>query len=190
MKLCWDKNPSVRPTMKQCHQWTSDVEFERLRAQIALGSCTAISCSCISRIEPQYESEWINETPIVEKDDIPTVMNGSLLSQSDIQRFSLDMEIIAPDEKPEIEESFVNLPKEESDSLDNTVDSSLDVPKDFLSPQTSSSSLHETKALTASLLKDSYTQIWMCGRDQKKGLLSVFIFPDNQKSISVSSYYF
>ena len=36
-------------------------------------------------------------------------------------------------------------------------------------------------------IEASYTQIWMCGRDRKKGLLAVFILPDNQKNIFVSS---
>ena len=32
---------------------------------------------------------------------------------------------------------------------------------------------------------ESYTQVWMCGRDQKKGLLATFLFPDNRKIYKV-----
>ena len=32
---------------------------------------------------------------------------------------------------------------------------------------------------------EPYTQVWMCGRDQKKGLLATFLFPDNRKIYKV-----
>ena len=188
MKLCWHKDPSLRPTMKQCHQWTSDVKFERLRAQITLGSCSAISSCCVSRIEHQYETEWIiNSGSDIDQGGLSTTMNGVLLTQRDVQKFGVDMDIIAPNDNLEIEESFVKVDYEDLNQSLELIDGqqqSLEEPKH----QTSSSSLHDTKVLTASLLQNSYTQIWMCGRDQKKGLLSVFIFPDNQKSISVSCF--
>jgi serine/threonine protein kinase/ankyrin repeat protein/GTPase SAR1 family protein len=203
MKLCWHNDPVVRPSMRQCHEWTSSVEFERLRAQITLGNCSAISCSCVSRIEPEYENEWVKfskkHSALAE---LPTVINGVTINKQEIQQFNCDVEMIPPEtESIEIEESLVKLKNDDADTIqsidenddDVTVDTGLDngavsSPKVSFrkspSKNISSSSLNETKELTATLLKDAYTQIWMCGRDQKKGLLSVFIFPDNQRNIS------
>ena len=45
------------------------------------------------------------------------------------------------------------------------------------------------KALHASFhLDHSYTQIWMCGRDQKKGLLHIFTYYDDQPGFHVRMY--
>lgn len=222
MRLCWNQDPSVRPSMKQCHQWASSVEFERLRTQITLGSCSAISSACVSRVEPEYEDEWIPKDSSSVPTSLPVDMNGTLLTQEDVKRFSIDVDIIPPEkESLEIEESFVNISVEvdsesvrdenqpdlpdtsETDQTDNEIEqlkSSLDVVNEDVPPaikrvKVTSSSIHETKSITAALLQtqheqnkqqQAYTQVWMCGRDQKKGLLSVFIFPDNHKSVYVS----
>lgn len=204
--------------MKECLQWTSTAEFERLRAQLTLGSCTAISCACVSRIEPKHESEWIEPADTVKSENsLPTVMNGTLLTREEIERFGLNVEmLLASQDCLEIEESIIktkevvvsdepgsdeekgleSLPTEEKKK--ETEDDRVISKSDNLA---SSSSLVETKALTKELLgkedkekhhgeEQAYSQIWMCGRDQKKGLLSVFIFPDRQKTSSVSLSWF
>lgn len=221
MRLCWNQDPSVRPSMKQCHQWASSVEFERLRTQITLGSCSAISSACVSRVEPEHEDEWIEKNDMSLSASLPVDMNGTLLSQEDAMKFTFNMDIIPPEkESLEIEESFVNISVEEcsesvrdenqpdlpdtskTDQTDNEIEQvkSLDVveedvPAAVKRVKVTSSSINETKTITAALLQkqheqnkqqQAYTQVWMCGRDQKKGLLSVFIFPDNHKSVYVS----
>ena len=221
MRLCWDQDPSVRPSMKQCHQWASSVEFERLRTQITLGSCSSISSACVSRVEPEYEDEWIAKDCMSLPTILPVEINGTVLSQEDVKKLSIDMDIIPPEkESLEIEESFVNISVEEcsesvgdenqpdlpktsdTDQSDNKIEQlkpidavvNEDVPAAIKHVKVTSS-IHETKSLTAALLQtqheqnkqqQAYTQVWMCGRDQKKGLLSVFIFPDNLKSVYVS----
>ena len=222
MRLCWDQDPSVRPSMKQCHQWASSVEFERLRTQITLGSCSSISSACVSRVEPEYEDEWIAKDCMSLPTRLPVEINGTVLSQEDDKKLSIDMNIIPPEkESLEIEESFVSISVEEcSESVidenqpdlletsdtnqsDNKKNEQLkpidvvneDVPAAIKRVKVRSS-IHETKSITAAFLQTQYeqnkqqqqahTQVWMCGRDQKKGLLSVFIFPDNHKSVYVS----
>ena len=223
MRLCWDQDPSVRPSMKQCHQWASSVEFERLRTQITLGSCSAISSACVSRVEPEYEDEWIPKDSMSLSASLPVEINGTLLSQEDVKKLGISMDIIAPEKEGlEIEESFVNISVEEhsesvgdenqpdlpetsdTDQTDNEIEQlkpidtfvNEDVPAAIKRVKVTSSSINETKSITAALLQtqheqnkqqqQAYTQVWMCGRDQKKGLLSVFIFPDNHKSVYVS----
>ena len=200
--------------MKECLQWTSTVEFERLRAQLTLGSCTAISCASVSRIEPKHESEWIEPDDTVSSENsLPTVMNGTLLTREEIERFGLNVDILlASQDCLEIEESIIKTKEVETFSdepgsddergLENlsTEEKKKEAEDERVrskSIKASSSSLVETKALTKELLgkedkekrhgeEQAYSQIWMCGRDQKKGLLSVFIFPDRQKTSSVS----
>lgn len=212
MRLCWDKDPSLRPSMKECLQWTSSLEFERLRTQLTLGSCSAISCACVSRVEPQYESEWAT---LIDSNSMPTLINGVLLNRKEIERHGSNIDLVLPKESLKIEESIVVDQKSHAqESIEKSTEDleedkeekghgleppvgSDDMPSKSLE-HSSSASLLETKTLTTGLLakepkqkelkgEQAYSQIWMCGRDQKKGLLSVFIFPDHQKTPSVST---
>ena len=217
MRLCWSKDPSSRPKMKECLQWTSNIEFERLRTQLTLGSCTAISCAVVSRVEPQYETEWYEGTEERGGPDetLRTMVNGTMLTREEIQRFGSDVDVLlSSQDSLEIEESIVKS-KEVGGERETEEDEDLEEGRGLEPPPfqqqkrkeeeeevrekditVSSSSLVETKALTTGLLGkeykekqdhgEAYSQVWMCGRDQKKGLLSVFIFPDHQKTSSVS----
>ena len=201
--------------MSQCVRWTSSEEFDRLRSEITLGSCTSISCTCVSRVEPELELEWIQE------DQIRTEVNGTLLTKEEVEKFGLNvyMKTLASERSENIVEHLeANIlsgrsstsedeQKEELSKSDDTgLEVSVEKPRRRDSIYITSSSLESTKKLTRSLLgkekrpslsvsspasvrhnvQTSYTQIWMCGRDKKKGLLAMFILPDNQKNIYVS----
>lgn len=189
MKLCWQQDPLERPTMKQCFEWTTSQEFERLRTEITLGTVTSISASCVSHIEPQHEEEWKPKSFVSSVTDLPTNINGSLVTREEIRKMGSKSELIAPKEELQIEERTEEiLPR--SNSLKNEGEVTF----------AKQSSLRVTAEITQKLLgdkrskeenskksfKEAYTQVLMCGRDNKKGLLAMFIFPDNQRTYFVS----
>lgn len=217
MRLCWSQDPFHRPTMAQCVQWTSGEEFDRLRTEIILGSCTSIACACVSRIEPELEAEWIRDN------GLKTDVDGSLLTKEEIERFGLHTQFerltsqmtesiiertdnstvltnSTDDEGVGGESSLTgDIPLEDATNVGRRRDSiyvtstSLEVTKNVTSnllrkrnKHLKSDSPSKDAAATAPSVETSYTQIWMCGRDKKKGLLAVFILPDNQKNIYVS----
>ena len=220
MRLCWQQDPSSRPSMKQCLQWTSITEFERLRTEITLGNCSSISCACVSRIEPQHEKEWAQPQSVDASydsfTDVPRIeMDGSLFTKEEVERFGIDFQILAPQEDVTIEEKDLDQEEihcsieEEEESIDglshDLVINEGDVTRKSTRRFKKKFSLKTTTDLTCALLQrretgqrsesqsvntkrqhESYTQIWMCGRDSKKGLLALFICPDNQKNIYVS----
>ena len=180
--------------MKQCFEWTSNAEFERLRTEITLGTVTSISASCVSRIEPQHEEEWKPKSLIPSASDLPTSINGSLVTREEIQKLGINSELIAPKEELLIEERAEECPPPDRSSSfgnENSLGGSVN--------KASSSSLQVTAEITQKLLgderskeenskksfKESYTQVLMCGRDNKKGLLAMFIFPDSQRTYYV-----
>ncbi len=220
MRLCWSHDPTNRPSMDHCVQWTAAAEFDRLRTEITLGSCNSIACSCVSRVEPGLEGEWSREGQIL------TEVNGVYLTREEIERFGSDLrlkQLSSQDRESIIEKtdtpSFTNSTEEEEEV---TLPDDYKPPGHAPSPNISgrgrrrsdsifvkSTTLDQAKSVTQKILhrRDmrghsspasspkreapptvdaSYTQIWMCGRDRKKGLLAAFILPDNQKNIFVS----
>ena len=196
MELCWKQDPHERPTMEQCFRWTASNEFDRLRTEITLGTVTSISAACVNRIEPQHEEEW---KPKSFTQDLPTSINGSLVTHEEIQKLGYNSElvhVIAPDEELHIEERAAEEepPSAKCETIGSEDD---DILKDSKKQLTS---LQATTEITQQLLGDktdkeesskksfneSYTQVLMCGRDNKKGLLAMYIFPDSQRTHYVS----
>ena len=211
MRLCWSHDPSHRPTMKQCVAWTSSNMFDRLRTEITLGSCASIACACVSRIEPEMESEWTRDNAL------KTEVNGTYFTKEEIDKFGsqIDQERLTSQLTESIIERASNsfFTNSTEDELTKSDDSVLDPPLTHHIPRRDSiyvtdTSLEVATNVTKKLLRKvkerrprpsdspivaaratvetSYSQIWMCGRDKKKGLLAVFILPDNQKHIYVS----
>ena len=157
MQLCWEHDPDQRPNMSQIRDWVASEEFERLRADIALSDVHSISCACVCRITPENEEEFMND------DD----------------RQCLYME----------EEETINyLPSvlEDSGHVENTVSEQEYCKEEstiyqFIPP---SGKLSNSPNF---VLENAYTQVWMCGRDRKKGLLHIFTYFDGQPGVNVSA---
>ncbi len=190
--------------MEQCVNWTGSDMFDRLRTEITLGSCCSIACACVSRIEPEMETEWIQE------DSMKTELNGLYLTKEEIDKFGQQIrtEGIVSQTTESIIERINNTvlltTDTKEDELTRSDDSGLEVslPTRRDSVYVTDSSLEGIKrklkerrvkpsdspvrTTKAAPVESSYSQIWMCGRDKKKGLLAVFILPDDQKQIFVS----
>lgn len=176
MSLCWHPNPDLRPDMNQCKQWASSDEFDRLRANITLSDVSSVACACVSHIDPGVEGSTTSPQHQQEEDGFQKTL-------------SLHSEILQP-EKDEEEWEVVQGPS--SRTTDSATKSGGDSyaasQEDLRSPLASGNTPEETrKRELGERGVEAYTQVWMCGRDKKKGLLAVFLFPDNQKSYSVSA---
>lgn len=193
--------------MKQCVDWTSSMEFDKLRTEITLSSCTSIACTCISRVEPKHEAEWVTG------DSIRTELNGSCLTKEEIDKYGSHLEKLTSQTTESIiertENPFLTNSTEDeltqSDELDveqqlrtrargdsiyvtsATLEQAKNVAKNLLHKNKDRNARSDQPSRITASVDTSYTQIWMCGRDKKKGLLAVFILPDDQKNIFVSA---
>ena len=59
MAMCWNQEPKERPNMSQVREWVESPEFKRLRAEVDLQDVKSISCACVCRILPENEEEYI-----------------------------------------------------------------------------------------------------------------------------------
>lgn len=160
MRLCWEHDPDHRPRMSQIREWVSAEEFERLRADVALSDVHSISCACVSRIAPENEEEE-------EKEDR---VNGGDPRHMETQGDDTNVKYL-----PSV--------LEDSGHVDTVTIQDVcpeeDAPTQFLPTARQSNS-------AGLVLEQSYTQIWMCGRDTKKGLLHIFTYYDGQPGFHVS----
>ena len=159
MRLCWEHDPDQRPKMAQVNEWVDSEEFERLRAEVALSDVKSISCARVCRIVPENEQEFRGDR------------RSSSLSP-------------LPEELEEEEAKFLPSILEDSGHVQNAEGiSGIDGEEDVYQfvPLGKKSTSHGQF-----LLDHAYTQIWMCGRDQKKGLLHIFTYYDGQAGFHVS----
>lgn len=159
MRLCWNHDPDDRPKMSQIKEWVAAEEFQRLRAEVALRDVKSISCARVCRITPENEEE-----------------------------FTLSQQISQEPWLFEEEEEIKFLPSvlEDSGHVENT-ESGEGISTEETVYQFVPSGRHSSSQ-PGFVLNHPYTQIWMCGRDQKKGLLHIFTYYDGQAGFHVSIY--
>lgn len=180
MALSWHPNPDIRPDMKQCKKWTSSDEFVRLRANFTLSDVSSVACACVSHID-------LNKLMLLQ----PTEETDSSL------KVNHHSEILQPQQVHEEEKELENweivdgtisaadsTTKSGGEIQPATPDEIKDVPDPRVGRSNSRKETQKTRITEKDI--DLYTQIWMCGKDRKKGLFSTFLFPDNQKSNYVS----
>lgn len=162
MRLCWKHDPDDRPKMSQIKEWVAAEEFQRLRAEVALSDVKSISCARVCRITPENEEEF---TQSQHTSQVPTPW---LFEEDDDVKF---------------------LPSvlEDSGHVENT-DSAEGISTEENIYQFVPSGRHSSSQ-PGFILNHAYTQIWMCGRDQKKGLLHIFTYYDGQAGFHVSRFY-
>ena len=161
MRLCWHHDADERPRMAQVKEWVASEEFERLRAEVALSDIKLISCARVCRIVPENEVEFRAE-----------------------QQYSCQDPYLKEISEKE-EEKYLPSVLDDSDHVENTLDTEQDICMDeedvyrFVP-------LGRPSSQPGFTLDHAYTQIWMCGRDQKKGLLHIFTYYDGQAGFHVS----
>lgn len=200
MVMCWSQEPEDRPTMSRVREWVESSEFERLRAEIDLQDVKSISCACVCRILPQNEEEYIAANRL-DKSNIKSIFaipeepdEGDGLDSQSFNGFdhdpgpaSLDEDIMGggafypSNSRMMVTPSGDNLCIE-TDSGEKILDDDDDIYQ-FVAPRGTAGCGHiiEEGAGDVQMQHEfyPYTQIWLCGRDQRKGLLQIFTYNDN-----------
>lgn len=208
MSLCWGQEPEERPTMSQVREWVELPEFERLRAEIDLQDVKSISCACVCRILPENEEEYI----AANRPDEPHITSIFAISE-DLDEdepfdytisndFSFDINsgpmstatddgILFPTKR---RDTCVLISPSEADLCIETdrgekIQDENDSIYQFVTPRAGirQRGVVEDGDIQMQHEFDPYTQIWLCGRDQRKGLLQIFTYNDNNVGQYVSA---
>ena len=161
MEMCWDHEPNNRPSMSQVLQWAESIEFESLRVDSNLAQVTAISTACVSRIDPEFDSCHKYNTDVSDCD----LMKSQTITQDSVNSYKADSD------DTEVQ------PRSGRDRL-RTVFRKV-------------GSVSEIRLLAKDTVTDQVkpsacTQIWLCGRDKRKGLVAIFTYEDDKPGYSVS----
>ena len=195
MSLCWHQNPDLRPNMNQCKMWAASDEFVRLRAYFTLSDVSSVACACVSHIDlnklPQQHS--------IEEVDMAT--HSEILQPQNVEKEKEEVVVVKEESKTRDNDwEVVQVAKSAADSAPKSSGDSTSQEQLRTAPAAAAATLGAVAPVvvpkeTARRIVDDkgieeYAQIWMCGRDKKKGLFAAFLFPDNQKSNYVSIKFF
>ena len=164
MEMCWDHEPNNRPSMSQVLQWAESIEFESLRIDSNLAQVTAISTACVTRIDPEFDSylEYNSDASNYELMKSQTITQGSVTSSKADRCTTDDTEI---------------QPRSNRDRLGTVFRRVGSITEIRLSAKD-----------TSQPKPSACTQIWLCGRDKRKGLVAIFTYEDDKPGYSVSYY--
>ena len=186
MTTCWSHEPEERPKMRQIKECASSAEFDHLRAEISLKGVKSISCACVCRITPENETSRARPTPThvlgVELDtvfrsvfdDVPS-MDGSLdiFPSNSVSEYDTILPSNSEDSVP-VERAGGEVVGKEEEDVYHFLPHGLSAQ----SPLSESGDSQHTI--------EPYTQMWLCGRDTRKGLLQIFTYYDGQAGCYVS----
>ena len=160
--MCWEHEPNNRPSMSQILQWTESIEFDSLRVDSNLAQVIAISTACVSRTDPVFDSHLEYNS-----DDAPyTLMKSQTITQHSVTKSVTDSCT-----SDETENSTIQ-PRGSRDMLG----------KVFHRIGPMSEILHSS----AQTKPSACSQIWLCGWDERKGLVIIFTYEDDKPGYSVS----
>ena len=162
MEMCWDHEPNNRPSMSQVLQWSKSSEFESLRVDSNLAQVTAISTACVTRIDPEFDSNLEHDS----NDSSYKFMKSQTITQDSVTSSKTDR---CNTDDSEIEPRSG---RDRSETVYRRVGSISEIcslPKG-----------------TSQVKPSACTQIWLCGRDKRKGLVAIFTYEDNKPGYSVS----
>jgi len=174
MQLCWEHEPNDRPNMSQILQWAESIEFDSLRVSSNLVEVTAISTACVGRIEPSFEESYFScsdrsdtafellASQLIDRDSLSaSIMSSTFFASESIEGLAIQLRT----GRDGMGEKYQRV-----GAIDETHSLSQD------------SSIHSSD-------KSGCTYIWLCGRDKRKGLVTIFTYEDNKPGYSVSSMF-
>ena len=160
MEMCWDHEPNNRPSMSQALHWAESIEFENLRVDSNLAQVTAISTACVSRIDPEFDHLGDNSD-----ESSYTFMKSQTITQDSVSKVD----------------------KSTTDDTEIQPRSGRDRSGTVFRRVGSISEIRFPAKDPSQVKPSACTQIWLCGRDDKrKGLVAIFTYEDNKPGYSVS----
>ena len=152
--------------MSQVLQWAESIEFESLRVDSNLAQVTAISTACVTRIDPEFDSYRNSDDSNYE---FLVSRNISYNSSAISTTVGCD-----PIKNDELEKSMIE-PRPGQDGMGEVHHRYGFTNEVHLLAQNSNPA-------TIS----ACTQTWLCGRDKRKGLVTILTYEDNKPGYSVS----
>ena len=187
MTMCWSHDPDKRPTMKKVTEWVATEEFGRLRAEMSIDRVESVSCACVCRIvvgDDRNEDEEVafaNGIGHQVESSISSVLKfdvgghcrlrdmDSCTEYTRLQDGSPSLNstgnILSPIQR-EHGRLVADGSEERLEVIDHKEADRSDYQRQFSS--------------------EAYTQVWVCDRKEKGGLLEIFSYCDTQPSYLVS----
>ena len=162
MEMCWDSEPNNRPSMSQVLQLAESIEFESLRVDSNLAQVTAISTACVLRIDPEFDSCLEHSS----SDPNHTIMKSQTITQDSVTS--------SKDDRHSTDDTEIQ-PRNSRDRSGTVFRKVGSISELRLLPKGSSQ-----------VRSTACTQIWLCGRDKRKGLVAIFTYEDDKPGYSVS----
>ena len=144
-------------------QWTESIEFGSLRVDSNLAQVTAISTACVSRIDPEFENYHNGDDSNYE-----FLVSRNLTQSSSNTSSTTDCNLNERDQ-------LMIEPRAGQDGMGKVHHRYGFTNEVHLLVQNSS---HATIS--------ACTQMWLCGRDKRKGLVTILTYEDNKPGYSVS----
>ena len=151
--------------MSQVLQWTESVEFESLRVDSNLAQVTAISTACVSRIDSEFENYHNSDDSNYE-----FLVSRNLTQSSSSTSSTTNCNPIESDQ-------LMIEPRTGQDGMGEVHHRYGFTNETHLLAQ---NSIHATIS--------ACTQMWLCGRDKRKGLVTILTYEDDKPGYSVSLY--
>ena len=157
--------------MSQVLQWAETIEFDSLRVDSNLVEVTAISTTCVGRIDPSFEDCHFGYSD-------RSCGSFELFASQTIGQDSLSVSMVSSSSVASegIETSLIQ-PRPGRDGMGEmyrrvgATDEAHSLSQD--------SGINSTTSFGC-------TQTWLCGRDKRKGLVTIFTYQDNVPGYSVS----
>lgn len=188
MTSCWSADPEKRPTMKKVTEWVAAEEFQRLRAEISIDQVESFSCACVCRITMDDKNE--------DDEEVKTNGIGHVDIESSISS-ALRFEVggiggycdVDPTEYTRLQYEPLTfttgrniLPPLQNERGRLMTDGS----GENFDPD---GKLRERSSYQRQFSNEAYTQVWVCDKKERGGLLEIFSYCDTQPSYLVSKWY-
>ena len=191
MMMCWSQNPEKRPTMKKVTEWVAMEEFGRLRAEMSIDQVESVSCACVCRIAVGDDKN--------DDETESTLENGHSDVESSISsdlKFDAGAYCVLPDmdscteytrlqfEPPSPIHPAINILPPIQNEKGKLMADGLEESFDGMEHQLKETDRTDYQRQFSS---EAYTQVWVCDRKEKGGLLEIFSYCDTQPSYLVSN---
>lgn len=184
MQMCWEHDPDNRPTMKEVTQCVQQEEFIRLRSAMSLEKVESVSCACVCRIVPDEDLE----PPTTNGHDASGIGHIQVENSITSAVFDLTGSALLSDMDPCMQYTQLQFEPPSFSAARNILPPIIDKRGTIYSDgsfEMYESKLKERNHYAKQLSQQTYSQLWVCDR-QQRGLLEVFTYCDSQAGYYVS----
>ena len=187
MTRCWSADPEKRPTMKKVTEWVVTEEFRRLRAEISIDQVESVSCACVCRVTVDDNKE--------DEEAAKATMNG--IGHVDVESSissALRLEAGGFGRYADVDPTEYTRLQYEPPSFNSgrNILPPMQHERGRLVSDGSGENFEkerERSSYQRQFSNEAYTQVWVCDKKERGGLLEIFSYCDTQPSYLVSNWY-